>query len=58
MEMAEFFAMGGYGIYVWCSYGAAVLLIAAEIIIVLKHRRDIFARLRRWVSLNGNTDKL
>ena len=52
--MAEFFAMGGYGFYVWCSYGAAVLLIAGEIIIVLKRRREIFARLRRWVALNSN----
>lgn len=58
MEMADFFAMGGYGFYVWCSYGAAVLLIAAEIIIVLKRRREIFTRLRRWASLNRNTGDL
>ena len=53
--MAEFFAMGGYGFYVWCSYGAAVLVIAAEIIIILKRRREMFTRLRRWVALNRNS---
>jgi heme exporter protein D len=26
----EFFLMGGYGLYVWGSYAAAVLLTAAE----------------------------
>jgi heme exporter protein D len=29
--MSEFFAMGGYGIYVWGSYGVAALCIAIEI---------------------------
>ena len=27
---AEFFAMGGYGLYVWGSYGVAALLMAVE----------------------------
>lgn len=27
---AEFFAMGGYGLYVWGSFGACALLMAAE----------------------------
>ena len=29
--MSEFFAMGGYGFYVWGSYGVAALCIAVEI---------------------------
>ena len=29
--MNEFFAMGGYGFYVWGSYGVAVLCIGLEI---------------------------
>ena len=28
----EFFAMGGYGLYVWGSYGVTVLAIAIEIL--------------------------
>jgi heme exporter protein D len=27
---SEFFAMGGYGLYVWGSYGLAALLMAVE----------------------------
>ena len=27
---SEFFAMGGYGLYVWGSHGAALLLMAVE----------------------------
>ena len=27
---SEFFAMGGYGLYVWGSYAVATLLMAAE----------------------------
>jgi|AACY02.2.fsa_nt_gi heme exporter protein CcmD len=26
--MAEFFAMGGYGLYVWSSYGVVTLVLA------------------------------
>jgi heme exporter protein D len=30
-RMSEFFAMGGYGFYVWGSYGVTALCIAIEI---------------------------
>ncbi len=31
-SLGEFLAMGGYGFYVWGSYGVAVLCICLEII--------------------------
>jgi heme exporter protein D len=34
MSFAEFLAMGGYGFYVWGSYAACALAIAAEIVMV------------------------
>jgi heme exporter protein D len=34
MSAAEFFSMGGYGFYVWGSYAACALAIAAEIVLV------------------------
>ena len=43
MSVAEFVSMGGYGFYVWGSYAACVLAIAAEIVIV----RSRFAATRR-----------
>jgi heme exporter protein CcmD len=30
--MTEFLAMGGYAWYVWMSYGAVALVVAAEIV--------------------------
>ncbi len=34
MSIAEFFSMGGYGFYVWGSYAACALAIAAELVLV------------------------
>jgi heme exporter protein D len=35
----EFFSMGGNGLYVWGSYGAAVALMTIEaVLVVLRHR--------------------
>lgn len=37
---AEFFAMGGYGTYVWGAYVVALACMAAEpVLVVLRHRR-------------------
>jgi heme exporter protein D len=33
-DMSEFFAMGGYGYYVWGAYAASALLLTAEIVAV------------------------
>jgi heme exporter protein D len=34
MTLAEFFAMGGYGFYVWGAYGLTIILVAIEIVAV------------------------
>lgn len=34
MTLAEFFAMGGYGFYVWGSYGMTLVLVAIEVVAV------------------------
>ena len=36
---SEFFAMGGYGVYVWGSYGITALLIGFEAWLTLRRRR-------------------
>jgi heme exporter protein D len=38
MNWAEFFNMGGYAFYVWGSFGVALLLMGAEVLL-LRHRR-------------------
>jgi heme exporter protein D len=38
---SEFFAMGGYGLYVWGSFGVTAVVIAAEIWLVAARRTAI-----------------
>ena len=44
---AEFFAMGGYALYVWGSFGVCALALIIEPILVNKRRSDILKSLRR-----------
>jgi heme exporter protein D len=44
---AEFFAMGGYGLYVWGSFGACAILMIVEPILTVKRRTLILRSLRR-----------
>ena len=43
----EFFAMGGYALYVWGSFGVCALLMIVEPILAVKRRNDILRSLRR-----------
>ena len=37
---AEFFAMGGYGLYVWGAYAVtAAFMLAEPVLLALRHRR-------------------
>ena len=38
---AEFFAMGGYALYVWGSFGACVVLMIAEPFLASRRLREI-----------------
>lgn len=44
---AEFFAMGGYALYVWGSFGVCAVALAVEPILVGKRRTQILRSLRR-----------
>ncbi len=52
MTLSEFFSMGGYGFYVWASFGMTALLIALEIIYVKYQRRSTVRRLQRIARMN------
>jgi heme exporter protein D len=43
----DFFAMGGYGLYVWGSYGVTFGLMAAEILLLIFRKRTILGQLQR-----------
>jgi heme exporter protein D len=45
----SFWAMGGYGLYVWGSYAATALLMATEVVLLRRRQRtarDNLLRLR------------
>ncbi|MBS1140013.1 MAG: ccmD [Proteobacteria bacterium] len=46
-SFADFIAMGGYGLYVWGSFGATALVMAIEPIVVARNRKNTIARLKR-----------
>lgn len=49
----EFWAMGGYGLYVWGSYGVMLAAILIEIIFLRRGHKQTLQRLRRlktWES--------
>ncbi|MEQ9002096.1 MAG: heme exporter protein CcmD [Pseudomonadales bacterium] len=41
-SLDAFFAMGGHGLYVWLSYGAAVIIFAYNVLSVRRRRRKFF----------------
>ena len=43
---AEFFAMGGYALYVWCSFGACALIFLMEPLTVRVRHKAIVRRLQ------------
>jgi len=54
---SEFWSMGGYGLYVWGSYGATVLAILIEVMFLRRSAGETRRRLKRmqqWdLSSNG-----
>jgi heme exporter protein D len=54
----NFLAMGGYGFYVWGSYGVTAALIAIEVIVLRARRRALqtaLARMARARSQRGRS---
>ena len=46
---AEFFAMGGYALYVWSSFGVCALILMLEPIAINVRRKKIVQRLQREI---------
>jgi heme exporter protein D len=54
-SVGEFFAMGGYGLYVWGSYAVTFVLIAVELMLVAeRHRRARRERKERAATAPPN----
>lgn len=44
--MADFLAMGGYGVYIWPAYGVFVIVLAIDAIAPRVRRRRVLTELR------------
>ena len=51
--ISELFHAGGYGFYIWGSYGAAVLLMVGEVVVAKQQHRTILKRLSRMARMNA-----
>lgn len=45
-NLDNFLAMGGYGLYVWGSYGVTLVLIVAELVVLARRKRNAVERIR------------
>ena len=52
-SLTEFFAMGGYGLYVWTSFGATALCLVGEVLAVWRRHVAALAQ-TRTVSSGGD----
>ncbi len=46
-SVGDFFAMGGYALYVWGSFGACLLLMVVEPLLAKRRLNDVRQSLRR-----------
>ena len=55
-SFSDFIAMGGYGFYVWGSFGLTVLIMAIEPIVVIRNRKTTIARLKRQLRADARAE--
>ncbi len=55
-SFSDFLAMGGYGLYVWGSFGATLLIMAIEPIVVARNRKTTIARLKRQLRADARAE--
>ena len=48
--MTEFLHMGGYGFYVWGSYGVAAIVLIANIVLPIYQRKSMLNKLTRQLK--------
>lgn len=56
-SLSDFLAMGGYGLYVWGSFGVTVLIMAIEPIVVARNQNATKARLKRQIRAESRSSE-
>ncbi|MEY4592842.1 MAG: hypothetical protein RIR18_1737 [Pseudomonadota bacterium] len=55
-SFSDFLAMGGYGFYVWGSFGVTVLIMAVEPMLVIRQRNATISRLKRQLRADQRAE--
>jgi heme exporter protein D len=50
---SDFWAMGGYGLYVWGSLGVCLVALVAEVLLLDHRRRALIRMIRNNDAANG-----
>lgn len=45
--LGDFFAMGGYGFFVWSAYGLSALVLALNVVLAVRREHRLMAELSR-----------
>jgi heme exporter protein D len=52
MNWSDFFAMGGYALYVWGAYGLAAIILALNVALPLRRRKTVRHELADYYRLD------
>jgi len=56
-SFSDFLAMGGYGFYVWGSFGVTALIMLIEPILASRNQKTLIARLKRQLRAEARADQ-
>jgi len=56
-SLSDFLAMGGYGLYVWGSFGATAAAMIIEPVLVVRQRKATLSRLQRQLRAESRTNE-
>ena len=56
MDIGEFFRMGGYALYVWCSYGLTLLVLVINWLHPIRREKKLMYKLSKRLG-NGPVSK-
>lgn len=57
MNWSEFFAMGGYGLYVWTAYAAAALILVFNVLSARRRMKAVRQHLAEQIRLQRDSDE-
>ena len=54
MNWSEFFAMGGYALYVWGAYSLAAIILVLNVLLPLRRQKTVQQQLTEYYRLHDD----